>query len=247
MNYEALFTTKKTALQFSGGKDSLALLHLFKPYLHLLTVYYTNAGDAFPETLTSVEWAKTIAPNFVEIEGRRQLVEKHFGWATDLVTAGSTDIGHSAGDQDPKLIDRYSCCFESMMRPMFERMMADGIEVIVRGQKNDDKHKGPARSGDVAGPILLLYPLEDWSDEVVFDYLNTHSIPLPRFYQGGMNSGGDCLTCTGWLEHNQMQYLRKHHPEAAKVVLYRINKIKKAVDRSYELLASAVQEGAEQE
>ena len=41
---------KKIALQCSGGKDSLALLHLMWPFWDKLTVYWLDTGDSFPET-----------------------------------------------------------------------------------------------------------------------------------------------------------------------------------------------------
>jgi 3'-phosphoadenosine 5'-phosphosulfate sulfotransferase (PAPS reductase)/FAD synthetase len=35
----------KVALLFSGGKDSRALIELFRPYLNGITVYHCDTGD----------------------------------------------------------------------------------------------------------------------------------------------------------------------------------------------------------
>ena len=34
---------------FSGGKDSRALIELFRPHLDGITVYHLDTGDMFPE------------------------------------------------------------------------------------------------------------------------------------------------------------------------------------------------------
>jgi 3'-phosphoadenosine 5'-phosphosulfate sulfotransferase (PAPS reductase)/FAD synthetase len=58
----------KVALMFSGGKDSRALIELFRPYLDGITIYHCDTGDMFPEIREYVaQFAKTI-PHFRRIE-----------------------------------------------------------------------------------------------------------------------------------------------------------------------------------
>lgn len=242
MDYATLCKTKKVALQFSGGKDSLALLHKMQPYWNDLTVYYCNSGDTFPEIDELISAVKSIVPNFVEVQGRQPLVEQIHGWASDLLTPSSTHFGAMVGDVGPALTDRYTCCFLSMMEPMHERMRADGIEVIVRGQRDSDRLRSPVGTGEFKDGFLIVYPLASFSEEDVFEYLKLHEIPVPRFYTEGMTSGGDCLHCTAWLEHGQAKYLTKFHPQAAKVVFHRLDEIKKAADDKYKRLCKALEE-----
>lgn len=242
MDYSNLCKTKKVALQFSGGKDSLALLHMMQPYWGDLTVYYCNSGDSFPETDALIEVVKTIVPHFVEVKGRKAQTEQRFGWPSDLLTSSSTSLGQALGDTGPRLIDRFTCCFHTLMEPMHERMLADGVEVILRGQRNSDRLQNPVRSGEVIGPFTIVYPIADFTEQQVFEYLTEHGIPIPPFYQDGMTSGGDCLHCSAWLEHGQAKYLKKHHPQAAKVVFQRLEEIKKAADENYKRLCKALED-----
>lgn len=242
IDYTTLCRTHKVALQFSGGKDSLVLLHMMRPYWDDLTVYYCNSGDSFPETDELMAAVKSMVPHFVEVQGRRKLVEQFFGWPSDLITPSSTDMGQALGDTGPVLTDRYTCCFKSLMEPMHERMRADGIQVILRGQRNTDRLQSPVRSGEVRDGFTIVYPLADFTEQQVFSYLNDNDVPVPRFYLDGMTSGGDCLHCTAWLEHGHTKYLKKHHPEAAKVVFQRLEAIKQAADATYERLRKALED-----
>jgi 3'-phosphoadenosine 5'-phosphosulfate sulfotransferase (PAPS reductase)/FAD synthetase len=40
----------RVALMFSGGKDSRALIEMFRPYLDGIIVYHLDTGDLWPET-----------------------------------------------------------------------------------------------------------------------------------------------------------------------------------------------------
>lgn len=241
-DFAMLCKSKKVALQFSGGKDSLVLLHMMQPYWADLAVYYVNSGDSFPETDELIAAVKSLVPNFIEVQGRKPLVEQVLGWPSDILTSSSSDFGHALGEVGPKLVDRYKCCFHSLMEPMHERMRSDGIEVILRGQRNSDKFQSPVRSGDIVDGFAIIFPLADLTEEQVFAYLDEHNIPVPRFYTEGMTSGGDCMTCTAWLEHRQAKYLNKFHPQTAKLVFQRLAEIKRATDEKYERLLRAQEE-----
>ena len=242
MDFATLCKSKKVALQFSGGKDSLVLLHMMQPFWSDLTVYYVNSGDSFPETDELMAAVQTIVPNFIKVPGRKRLVEQVLGWPSDVLTSNSSDVAHELGEVGPKLVDRYKCCFHSLMEPLHERMLADGIEVILRGQRNNDTLQSPVRSGDVVDGFTIIFPLADLTEEQVFAYLDEHNIPVPRFYTEGMSSGGDCMRCTAWLEHGQAKYLNKFHPQTAKLVFQRLAEIKKATDEKYERLLKALEE-----
>lgn len=245
MNYDDVFARhSRVALQFSTGKDSMAVLHLMRDYLDKLTVYFVNSGDNFPETTALANAVRKSVPNFVEVQGRSNEVRAELGWPSDLVTAGSTAAGRMMGHDDPALIDRYTCCFYSLMQPMYFRMKQDGITLVIRGQKNDDDKKPPLRSGDVSDGFEFLYPIEDWTTEEVFAYIKEHELPLPRFYEGGMPGGPDCMHCTAWLEHKMPQYVKRFHPHHYPILLKRLNTIKEAVEPQFDLLTRTIKEAA---
>lgn len=241
--YDKVFARhSRIALQFSGGKDSLACLYLLRPYLDRLTVYYVNSGDAFPETTELIDALRPHIPHFVEIQGRKPQVEAALGWCSDIVPCGSTGFGQMMGHEGPMLVDRYTCCFKALMEPMYERMKADGITLIIRGQKNDDDKKPPLRSGSVLDGFEFLYPIEDWNADRLFQYLTDEGAPLPRYYVDGMTSAPDCMSCTAWLEHKMPQYVRKYHPTKYPALMDRLNRIAVVVQQSYETLQATVKE-----
>lgn len=224
---EVIERHKRIALQFSGGKDSLALLYLMRPFWDRLTVYWTDTGDAFPETRELVERIEAEVPNFVRIEGRQPETIDLFGIPSDLVPVGSTPIGVIANRGGVLIQDRYSCCMRSLMLPMHERMVQDGITLVIRGQKEADRLRAPVRSGDVENGIEYLFPLQDWSDDDVMAFLRKEGIEVPRFYET-LRASPDCMTCSAYWEEGRAAYLKEHHPAAYREYQRRLNTISDA-------------------
>jgi phosphoadenosine phosphosulfate reductase len=214
----ALSRHAKVALQFSGGRDSIACLFLLQPWWDRLTVYWCNTGDAFPETLAVIEQVKAQVPHFVEIKGDQPGVVAGFGLPSDIVPASRTPIG-LMGEQSsaPMIQDRYSCCARVVMLPLHERMLADGVTLVIRGQKAADRLKSPITSGTVDLGIEYLFPIEDWTARDVMNAIRDGGWPLPRFYEV-LEGAPDCMTCSAWWEHGVAKYLKRyHHPHYVEV------------------------------
>ena len=232
MTFEEIINSHdRIALQFSGGRDSLALLLAMRPYWDRVTVYYTNSGDAYPETLALIDAIKGAVPSFVQIEGRVKQVHDQLGWPSDVMQPGSGfQFAKENIDGYVPLIDRHNCCFHSIMVPMHERMKADGITLLIRGQRDEDTTKSHVRSGDVIEGIQLLFPIAHWTTAQVEQCITDHGIPLPPYYGEGLTSAPDCMRCTAWLEHGAHKYLMKHHPNVASEVNERLKKIRVVVE-----------------
>lgn len=228
------------ALQFSGGRDSLALLLHLQSFWDCLTVYYTNSGDALPETLALVDRVRAVVPRFVEIRGRAIETRKRHGWAADVLQAGAgwPWRDHIAGHVP--LIDKFFCCFESIMIPMHERMQDDGITLLIRGQRDSDEPKSTFKNGDRADGMTVLFPIADWSSQRVESFIRVQGWEVPPYYAEGATSAPDCMHCTAWLEHGAYPYVARHHPKAARIVLSRLREIRAAVQPGLSALDAAI-------
>lgn len=221
----------RIALQFSGGKDSLACLYVMQPYWDLLTVYWLNTGDAFPEAVAVADQIRAMVPRFVEINSDVKFVRDRYGIPSDLVPASNTLMGLVAsGSGGQHIQDRYSCCVRGIMKPLHDRMKEDGITLIVRGQKNADNLKGLLRSGQVDDGIEYLFPVEDWSDRKIMSYLKEVDAPTPRFYEV-MNTSPDCMGCSAYWEDGRAIYLKRYHFEEYVEYQRRLDVINNAVSQ----------------
>jgi phosphoadenosine phosphosulfate reductase len=219
---------ERIALQFSGGKDSLACLYLLRPYWDRITVYWLNTGDAYPETVQLAGMVRDMVPRFVEIAGRQPASIAGFGLPSDIVPASSTPMGVTVAQGGVLIQDRYSCCARSIMVPLHERMFEDGVTLIIRGQRADDRLKAPIASGHVEAGIEYLFPIEGWSTQQVMTYLREQGAPVPRFYEV-LDDAPDCLTCSAWWEKGEARYLKRYYPDAYGEVQRRLDIINLAI------------------
>jgi phosphoadenosine phosphosulfate reductase len=127
----------------------------------------------------------------------------------------------------PRLQDRFNCCYHALMAPMHQRMHDDGITLIVRGQKSADTLKSPLRSGAIESGVELLFPLEHWTDDEVFAYLEKHAF-VPDYYQH-LAASPDCLTCSAYWSEGRAGWLKTHHPEAYQAYQGKLDIIREAV------------------
>ena len=211
---EIMSSHERIAIQVSGGRDSLACWYLLKEagLLGRVTVYWVNTGAAFPETLEIMRQVNDMSPFFTEIAGNQPQVIAEFGMPTDILPRSCTPIGMMCGQSEIRMQDSYSCCGRVTMGPMHERMLADGVTLIIRGQRADDTHKAPVQSGDWELGIQYLFPIEQWSDEDVDCYLAKVGAPMNRCYDY-VKSQPDCMTCSGWWSDGRAAFLKACYPE----------------------------------
>ena len=111
-----------------------------------------------------------------------------------------------------RLVGRYDCCWANLMAPFFDRVAEDGNTLLIRGTKRADMARLPARTGDMAGGVELLYPLEDWSHDDVRAYLAARGVELPPMY-GRMVNAPECARCTAWWGEGRGAYLAERYPD----------------------------------
>lgn len=144
---------------FSGGKDSLALIHLFRDHLDTLTVYHGDAGDLLPETRELVaEVAKTL-PRYVRIESDAPAWIFANAIPSDLVPARCTPMGlmhHREGQL--RVCTAYECYSANRWQPWGERLRADSVTLMIAGQRKTDMRTLWQPDGTMAQDIENVAP-----------------------------------------------------------------------------------------
>lgn len=203
----------KLGLAFSGGKDSWACLWLLRERLAEAAVIWVDTGKNYPELLASVDLARKLCPNFVRVEVDRDAQNRRDGLPADVVPIQWTRIGQQFSGPKSVTIQPYlSCCFENISQPLHEAALAHGITHLVRGQRNDEGHKGTARNGTVVDGITMLHPIEDWNEQDVLGFVAKH-MDLPEHFQL-KHSSMDCYDCTAYRRDSvdRVAFMRARHP-----------------------------------
>lgn len=226
----------RIGFQFSGGRDSTAALFKLREYWPRMTIYHTDTGDQFPETREVVRQVEAIVGQIVRVQGDVAGVRAAHGLASDLVPVDNMEFGRKVSGRDVKIISRYDCCFRSLMLPTHQRLIDDGITLVIRGQRDDEYAVQPLRSGDVVDGLEVLYPIQDWTGEEVSAYLNSNGLPIAPFYAAGVKRAPECMGCTAWWDEGRAQYMRDHHPAAFKSYAANMKTIRIEIDRQYAML-----------
>lgn len=226
----------KLGLAFSGGKDSLACLLLNKERLSEITVFYVNTGKAYPETLRLVDYAKSISPNFIEIETSQQFQNDQNGLPSEIVPVDYTVFGQSQTCKKDVTIQSYfQCCFENIAAPMMQAIKQHGITHLIRGQRINESHKSTTRNGDAVDGVVYLHPIESWTTEEVLGYVSNHMELPAHFYLG--HTSLDCFDCTAYQKETKdvSSYRELNHPELHKKYLARKEQLDSVLREALEI------------
>lgn len=246
MDMTALDRHELIVIQFSGGKDSLAVLELCKPWWHKVTVLFANSGNEFPETLEVIESIKRLPIKLVEVKPDLDQPEsvETYGYPSDVIPLRNThEYEWLSGRSKTGVAVQHpmSCCARILYEPMHKKVIELGATLVIRGQRLDEDMTSPVMSGDVIDGIEYFFPVEDWSEADVFAYLNEQGVTIPAHY-GCVKHSLDCMTCTAFLDRSKdkIAYMKQFHQEAYAVVSKRLKDIKASIDNEYAHLIDAV-------
>lgn len=217
-----------TALQFSGGKDSLACLHLWRDRLDETVVMWVNTGAAYPETIAQMERIRKWVPHFHEVRTDQPDDIARCGWPTDVVPTLNTYWGLlSTGKDAPKMRSFIECCASNIWFPLNRAVRALGLTRVVRGQRREERRRSPVRSGHVEDGIEYVFPIEDWTSDQVMSYLRSVNADIPSYYESEPTSR-DCWSCTAYLDESAARIRNLPEP-LREVVMLRVRTIRDAV------------------
>lgn len=230
-------------LQFSGGKDSLACLTLLRPYLYKIVVAWANSGDAPPEQVDFMMRIRASVPRFIEVKGNApQWIEEH-GWPVDVLPVSHSATGRILHGGNNQLMQPFTdCCAQNVWGPMQRAMLEMKAPLVIRGQRNSEKMKSTIRSGHTQDGVEYWFPIEDWSEGEVFQYLRSAGVELPQSYLDGAGTSVDCLHCTAWMRDNSsvMGWLEARHPDAYREVCRRLSTIRSAALEDVDAITEAL-------
>ncbi len=252
---------KKAVLSFSGGKDSLACLHLCRPYRDKLTVAWVNTGAAFPHMAAFVRKAVK-GFNFVELKSDQGAWIKRYGFPSDIVPVANS-IWRDRGSPDPPrtLLQPWTaCCVKLRFQPLLEYLGRSSATLFLHGQRRSDGGGFTVDSGPDA-KVEICKLLWEWSDDDILHYIGQHGIELPEQYADGVVDSLDCWNCTARggdstaLNEAKLAYMARRYPDLFEELKLRMGKVYMATkatfdevkaDTNYAWLKAAEEAEAEQ-
>mgnify|MGYP000647980228 CR=1 FL=1 len=162
----------RAVIQFSGGRDSLALAYHMRALTPFVDVVMVDTGDM---PLYAYE---------------NKALVKSLGFNVHVVQTHPSDWRVENGQPDGS--NWTVCCYRNIWLPMSEFIEANGYRQVIRGTRRCDPHFHGVMPGDIVDGVLYTFPLWDWTDKQVNDYLGPL---LPEAYRNDVNGMPDCLTC----------------------------------------------------
>lgn len=214
---------ERPVLLCSGGKDSLALLHMLRPWRHKVIVLHNKVDAGWPGVTENLEvlmnqWGFLRSVYCAPFFSQQQYVET-FGWPVAVVPA---DLDGTIQPPSPyqegalKLSSWWHCTVKRQIAPLGVAAAALKADAVLTGSRASD---GPAfeRMGMASSyPQWRRFnPLHTWSSNEIYQFIDQVGIPLPPHYRYKRELGDqweypDCVWCSWQPEHWAL--LRKHYP-----------------------------------
>lgn len=192
----------------------MACLYLLRHELNEITVLFLNTGKYYPEHLATVAKARTMCPNWIDVNSDRDGQWAVNGLPADIVPIDWTLVGQSMSSRKQTTVQSYlQCCFENITGPLLAKSKELGATVIINGQRADDAHRSTAKDGDTLDGITFSHPIELWTRDDVLSYLQEQMGELPEHY-ALEHSSMDCYDCTAFSAHSadRVQWMKDRHP-----------------------------------
>lgn len=213
----------KVGVLFSGGKESLALLYLLKPYWHKTVFVWVDTESNLPEIVALMDKVKAMVPHFMRVASCQRHFVKCHGHPSDVVPLSLSEVGQFyTGARKISVCSRYECCKHNIWDAVEAAVSVSNITGWVKGQRNEDKEVAPFERYFKAGgkDCEMVYPLREWTYAQVLQFLERNGVEIDERLRLPHSTSLDCWGCTAyWDGHaDRDAYMRKHHNEKWKEV-----------------------------
>ena len=181
---EALAKYKKVGLGFSGGTDSLVLLHLTLPIKHDMPIVFVDTQHEFPETYQFIEETRRAwkLPNYTAVMANEDKLE---------------EFTQKYGLKTPEFTT--TCCNYHKISPMMKAIGDFGFDAFMvglRGVEHEERAKEVFFSPRHNPEHVRVHPLLFWRKEDILEYVyKKYKITCNPLYAKGYTSLG-CTVCT---------------------------------------------------
>jgi 3'-phosphoadenosine 5'-phosphosulfate sulfotransferase (PAPS reductase)/FAD synthetase len=238
----------RAVLQFSGGKDSTALLFALRPWLDRIEVVHLDTGGQLPHVAEHVQKvAAAVGAKLTIVRPTEPVMQftERTGLPADVLPIWRTPgLAWLSRDSVGQLVQpAVTCCDAMIFQPLMQHLAATGATLVLRGAKACDARRG-VPSGTVEGGIEVQNPLWNWTDDDVFAYLGQVGAPVLPHYAAGVGDGIDCWACTAFLTADyglpRVRHIRDHYPELWPVLRDRLERMRAATAAEWSLVQSAL-------
>ncbi|TGC08968.1 phosphoadenosine phosphosulfate reductase domain-containing protein [Methanolobus halotolerans] len=193
---------RPATVSYSGGKDSLAVLHLVDECLDGYELLFADTGIEFPET---VQNASDVA--------------RHYGKPLRTISSGEA-FWESVDNFGPPSVEVRWCCKVCKLGPIAQ-LINDNYEggcLTFIGQR---KYESGARAKSESvwknpwvGNQVAAAPIQNWTAMHVWLYIFKHDLPYNPMYENGFDRIG-CWLCPSCSLADLIR-LKETHPDMEK-------------------------------
>jgi len=172
---------------FSGGKDSIVVADLVKRSRVPFDLVYSFTGLDLPDVV--------------------RFIRKHYPHC--MIVRPNKTFWHSITTRNPPLVNARWCCTSLKKAPTWR------LPHIYRVMGIRKEESGPRSKYDRVNYFQKLnhyhlYPILDWNEADVWDYIEKYKLPYPEVYDEGLGRCG-CIVCP-YHTVKQNQYYRARYP-----------------------------------
>ena len=173
-------------LASSFGKYSSALLHLTKQVIPNIKVLFIDTGFHSMETyLNRKNLEKSLNLDVIDYSARRSIKMQRVLYGDDLLSENNFERTRKENKIEP---------FD---RGLFDLEVHACLSGVMRWES---KERQDFQFVKKRGGVYMIYPILDWEEKDILQYIESHSLPMNNFYNDVFKGKDQKLEC-GLHEH----------------------------------------------